>query len=450
MKFFIHYVALSVFILLLQGCLAEKPVAVVKTDTQVQETTQAQPPVKEQKQAKLTQHYTLQVNAPKNARVRVLNIKPRYHDNMMLEMGKYHIEVTKKGYQKYKKWILLENNLVLNVKLQLNKNPYDTSYFKYVTKIEWKNHNEIFSLQYDSKSKLIWAMQSAYVDYVIQKKPRTILKDAVFAKGVPWPKVYETKINTLIYNGHFRYRGRNFLFKNKNEVTLYRAGVKNQTGKKAAHLSKLQTNSMINYWRLPKEKELLTSNPFKKYQKYFQIKYSRYKHVRFNLPILCTKLKKNSFYSNCSVAYAYNKRTGLYDGRRINQAKYADAKDGLYFALNHAKNFALVTPVRAVATEYDRIIFNTKITSEQKLAALTTLLIKEKLQKKRVHVKTIANAMASQAMHMIFGDPKVYGRELYASSNEFSKNIRASKKRKKVSTALFSVKNGNLHLKSLR
>jgi len=387
MKFFIHSVTALVFLLFLQGCMTQKPAPVVKTDSNIQKTaTQKQMPLDEQKEEKRTQQYTLKVATAKNARVRILNIKPKYHDEIALDAGKYLIEVTKKGYQKYKKWIVLEKNLLLNVKLQLNKNPYDASYFKYVTKIEWKNHNELFSLQYDSKSKLIWAMQSAYVDYVIQKKPRQILKNVVCAKGTPWPKIYETKIDTLIYSGYFRYRGRNFLFTNKNGVTRYKAGVKNQTGEKVAHLSKLQTNSMVNYWRLPKEKEMSVSNPFKKYQKYFQIKYSRYKNVTFNLPILCTKLKKNSYYSNCSVAYRYNKKTGLYDGKRIQQAKYADAKDGLYFALNHAKNFALVTPVRAISTEYDQIIFNTKITAEQKIAALTTLLIKEKLQKKRVNV----------------------------------------------------------------
>jgi len=51
---------------------------------------------------------------------------------------------------------------------------------------------------------------------------------------------------------------------------------------------------------------------------------------------------------------------------------------------------------------------------------------------------------------MIFGDPKVYGGRLYASSNEFSRNIRAAKKRRKITTATFSVKNAKLHLKSLR
>jgi cell division protein ZapA (FtsZ GTPase activity inhibitor) len=205
---------------------------------------------------------------------------------------------------------------------------------------------------------------------------------------------------------------------------------------------------MVHYWRLPKEKELLLANPFAKYQKYFGVKYSRYKDVTFNLPILCTKLKKGSYYSNCSVVYAYNKKTGLYDGRRINQAKHSDAKEGLYFALNHAKNFALVTPVRAIETKYDKIIFDERITAEEKLAALTTLLIQESLQKKRQKVKNIANAMASKAMHMIFGDPKLSGRKLYASTNDLSRMLK--RKYKTVSKATFRVKNKKLYLTAIQ
>ncbi len=448
MRFFIEiFLLLGIFFL--QGCIQEKPAPQMSTDTPVQEQKQVKPSVVQSNKTPLKKTYTLRVEAPPHARVRVLNIKPKYHDNMKLDAGKYLIEVKKQGYQKYKKWIVLDKDLVLNVSLAANKNPYDTKYFKYVTKIEWKNEHDLFTLKYDKKTDLIWAMQSAYIDYVVQKRPRKIVADAVFAKGTPWPKISATKLDTLIYNGYFRYRGRNFLFKYKNEVTLYKAGTRNGAGNIVARLSKLKVNSMVNYYRLPKEKEMLSSNPFRAYQKYFQVKYSRYKNVKFNLPILCTKLKKNSFYSNCSVAYAYNKRTGLYDGPRIRQEKHLEAKDGLYFALNHAKNFALVTPVRAVETEYDKIIFNTKITAEQKLAAVTTLLIKESLAKKKQSVAKIANKMASKAMHMVFGDPKVYGGKLYAATNEFARNIR-SKKRTKVSVAFFRVYKAKLHLVSLK
>ncbi|WP_152183933.1 hypothetical protein [Sulfurimonas indica] len=446
MRFFIPL--LIILLSCFSGCMQEEPAPKILTDTPVAKNIETNNSLSEDTKPAKAKEHTLTVQSVEGARVRILNIKPKYHDGMQLKSGKYLIEVTKRGYKKYKKWINLEDDLVLHISLSKNKNPYDTQYFKYVTKIEWESHHDLFTLEYDSKNKLIWALQSAYVDYVKQKYPKRILKNTLYAKGTPWPKIYETKIDTLIYTGYFRYRGRNFLFKNKNSITLYKAGKKEQKAKRVAHLSKLEVNSMVQYWRLPKEKELLRANPFAKYQKYFQVSYSRYKNVTFNLPILCTKLKKGSYYSNCSVVYTYNEKTGLYDGKRINQAKHIDAKDGLYFALNHAKNFALVTPVRAISTRYDKIIFDTRINGEQKLAALTTLLIQESLQKKKQKVKNIANMMASKAMHMIFGDPKVSGRKLYASSNDFSRVLK--RKRKTVAKAIFRVKNQKLYLSALK
>lgn len=46
---------------------------------------------------------------PENANIRILNIRPKYHDGLLLKPGSYHIEVTKPGYQKYKQWITLKN-----------------------------------------------------------------------------------------------------------------------------------------------------------------------------------------------------------------------------------------------------------------------------------------------------------------------------------------------------
>ena len=42
---------------------------------------------------------------PENARVRVLNIKPRFFQGMELDSGPYHIEVTAEGYEPERKWI---------------------------------------------------------------------------------------------------------------------------------------------------------------------------------------------------------------------------------------------------------------------------------------------------------------------------------------------------------
>ncbi|MBA1433514.1 MAG: hypothetical protein FAF04_07985 [Epsilonproteobacteria bacterium] len=101
MRFFVElFLLLGLF--LLQGCMQEKPVPSVQSDTKVQEIKQVQKAPTKEENTPLMKQYTLRVEAPAHARVRILNIKPKYHDNIKLDAGKYLIEVTKKGYQKYK------------------------------------------------------------------------------------------------------------------------------------------------------------------------------------------------------------------------------------------------------------------------------------------------------------------------------------------------------------
>lgn len=61
--------------------------------------------------------FFLTVNAPDGARVRILNIKPKYKDRILLRKGSYHIEVSKNGYRTKKQWIKLNDDLVMTVSL---------------------------------------------------------------------------------------------------------------------------------------------------------------------------------------------------------------------------------------------------------------------------------------------------------------------------------------------
>ena len=54
---------------------------------------------------------------PSNSKVRILNIKPKYYDGIKLKQGKYHIEVSQKGYKTINKWIFLKKNTNLNIEL---------------------------------------------------------------------------------------------------------------------------------------------------------------------------------------------------------------------------------------------------------------------------------------------------------------------------------------------
>jgi hypothetical protein len=45
---------------------------------------------------------------PENARIRIMNIRPRYQSGMLLQPGKYDLEISAEGYQTYRKWIPLD------------------------------------------------------------------------------------------------------------------------------------------------------------------------------------------------------------------------------------------------------------------------------------------------------------------------------------------------------
>lgn len=56
---------------------------------------------------------------PANARIRVLNIKPKFVQGMRLTAGAYHLEVTAPGYQKYLQWITLDPGKMRRLKIEL-------------------------------------------------------------------------------------------------------------------------------------------------------------------------------------------------------------------------------------------------------------------------------------------------------------------------------------------
>ena len=66
-------------------------------------------------------HLTVK-STPKGTRVRILNIVPKYHDGIKLKQGRYQIEVSKPGYQRYLKWIsLAREDIVHSVALIENE-----------------------------------------------------------------------------------------------------------------------------------------------------------------------------------------------------------------------------------------------------------------------------------------------------------------------------------------
>jgi TonB family protein len=70
---------------------------------------------------KLPERFALTVDPdPPNARVRILNIEPRYQSGMLLEPGQYHIEVSLDGYITHRQWVEVRDRIVsMAVNLQL-------------------------------------------------------------------------------------------------------------------------------------------------------------------------------------------------------------------------------------------------------------------------------------------------------------------------------------------
>ena len=71
--------------------------------------------------------YSLTINTiPSDAKVKIVNINPKYQNGIKLEKGNYHIEVSKDGYETIKQWILLDKDIIYSIELQ-NTTKYNLS-----------------------------------------------------------------------------------------------------------------------------------------------------------------------------------------------------------------------------------------------------------------------------------------------------------------------------------
>jgi hypothetical protein len=61
--------------------------------------------------------YTLTImTSPSNTRIRILNIKAKYHKNIQLKPGKYFIEISKRGYKTKKFHVVIKNKNITLIK----------------------------------------------------------------------------------------------------------------------------------------------------------------------------------------------------------------------------------------------------------------------------------------------------------------------------------------------
>ena len=72
--------------------------------------------------------YSLTIKpTPSDARVQIMNIKPKYYDGIKLKKGKYDIRVSKKGYQTVRTWINLQKDEYFTVTLKKKQSSYSNT-----------------------------------------------------------------------------------------------------------------------------------------------------------------------------------------------------------------------------------------------------------------------------------------------------------------------------------
>jgi len=105
----------------------EEPVEVAEPQPDLQPARQSEPQSEPQPDPKpepaavsstLGELYVLPT--PANARVRIMNIVPKFVQGMRLPAGRYSIEVTAPGYQPYLQWISLEAAKMKRLKVRLS------------------------------------------------------------------------------------------------------------------------------------------------------------------------------------------------------------------------------------------------------------------------------------------------------------------------------------------
>ncbi|MDH4945256.1 hypothetical protein [Sulfurimonas sp. C5] len=360
---------------------------------------------------------SLYVLAPKGAKIRIMNIKERYHDHIELKKGNYLVDVSKQGFQTYHKWVQVEKPTTLKITLSAQT---------VIQNFSWEYDHQKFYTLYDPKTELIWALPSDYVDYVQKYKPQKFLTKTIAADSPQWPRIDRTKLDTIIYRA-------------PDALVLYKKSKQDSLKDFYQNLHKLSINTMNDDWRLPTKNEIVLNNPFKHYQQYFQLIWDKGNIVKMNVPVLYKDAKTLK-------ALGYKKNKQLYNSSVSNYIT----------SINNPTSIALVTPVKSKDSEIDNIVYSNSSIS-QKFQELYTLLNSNE-----------------KAIKILLGDPKLknitYNKKtkkvegiVYSTTNDFqtkfSFKLAESKyadMREKllderlIPSIAFSFTNGKLHYKSLK
>ncbi len=466
MRTFVFVILLAI----LTGCSQPSVSVQTKTASDQKSSIKKQSTKGQAAPAPKSKKYVLYVSTTPKARVRIMNIRPKYHDGILLKKGRYRIVVDKKGYRRYDRWIKLSGDTKLHVTLKaLPKKGTATQ--KRVPKrvearrspvIEWYSHNEPFSLVYDRKNVLVWALPSAYVDYVRRNHPHRVLKESVVTrrKGHLY-EIESVKLDTIVYTGYFRDdHAKRERFSQNSSMHIYYASTK---GRESTHhdfgsLAELRINGFYTGWRLPSFYEIMHNNPFAPYQRFFEIvDRSSGTEKRYNLPVLFVGKRHFKQQEGFGLCYEYNPKSKLYNGAVLTEFSAKNRLEKLGLGYNLLYSQKLLLPVRKANRPYDDIIYRSPMKLAKKLehiaAQMQRAYFKEypHLQSKE-HKEEVAHVMREQAMRMLCGDVKLSllrydetAKRLighwYASSCELEHSFSLPMKRSKAMRLLKEMRN---------
>jgi hypothetical protein len=117
-----YSILITLFVLIVAGTIFiyQKTSMTSRTDTlshSIKQDKQIMPTSEDYRSVEVEHRVPLFIDTePKYAKIRVLNIKPKFHQGIRLPIGQYHIEISAKNYETKKQWIELavgKSNLFL-------------------------------------------------------------------------------------------------------------------------------------------------------------------------------------------------------------------------------------------------------------------------------------------------------------------------------------------------
>ena len=147
-------------------------------------------------------YYSLTIETtPRDAIVRIMNIKPKYKNGIVLKKGRYHIRVDKKGYSRIDQWVELNKNEYFTAelkKIKVKKVIKDHTYKKVEEPKSNNTYRDKHPNSYNSSSDYYYYPKSKQDCYDRGLKPVRASNGTLICN-----KVGETSSNNYSYNSSY-------------------------------------------------------------------------------------------------------------------------------------------------------------------------------------------------------------------------------------------------------